>query len=190
MKVATRRWNATACIQPLNSQRKRLRFIRMARRKNPYYVVPLQYEDIYDFKEVTKSTLKYSKVYSEGIKVNWMKIKWLRFSKNDAEHVLLKHKFDEDFKKMRVVEVDKKGMLTTSQRGRVVEVDKKGMLTTSLQGRVVEVDKKGMLTTNLRGRVVEVDKKGMLTTSLQGRVVEVDKKGMLTTSLRGRELQR
>jgi hypothetical protein len=50
---------------------------------------------------------------------------------------------------MRVVEVDKKGMLTTSLRGRVVEVDKKGMLTTSLQGRVVEVDKKGMLTTNL-----------------------------------------
>jgi hypothetical protein len=34
--------------------------IRMARRKNPYYVVPLQYENIYDFKEVTKSTLKYS----------------------------------------------------------------------------------------------------------------------------------
>ena len=82
--------------------------IRMTRRKNPYYVVPLQYEDIYDFKEVTKSTLKYSKVDSEGIKVKWMKIKWLRFSKNDAEHVLLKHKFDEDFKKMREVEVDKK----------------------------------------------------------------------------------
>jgi hypothetical protein len=34
--------------------------IRMARRTNPYYVVPLQFEDIYDFKEVTKSTLKYS----------------------------------------------------------------------------------------------------------------------------------
>jgi hypothetical protein len=44
-----------------------------------------------------------------------------------AEHVLLKHKFDEDFKKMRVVEVDKKGMPTTSLRGRVVEVDKKGI---------------------------------------------------------------
>jgi hypothetical protein len=82
--------------------------IRMARRNNPYYVVPLQYEDIYDFKEVTKSTVKYSKVDSEGIKVKWMKIKWLRFSKNDAEYVLLKHKFDEDFKKMREVEVDKK----------------------------------------------------------------------------------
>jgi hypothetical protein len=61
-----------------------------------------------------------------------MKIKWLRFSKNDAEHVLFKHKLDEDFKKMRVVEIDKKGMPTTSLRGRVVEVDKKGMLTTSL----------------------------------------------------------
>jgi hypothetical protein len=34
----------------------------MARRENPYYVVPLQYENIYDFKEVTKSTLKYSNV--------------------------------------------------------------------------------------------------------------------------------
>jgi hypothetical protein len=43
--------------------------IRMARRNNPYYVVPLQYEDIYDFKEVTKSTVKYRKVDSEGIKV-------------------------------------------------------------------------------------------------------------------------
>jgi hypothetical protein len=39
-----------------------------------------------------------------------MKIKWLRFSKNDVEHVLFKHKFDEEFKKMRVVEVDKKGL--------------------------------------------------------------------------------
>jgi citrate lyase gamma subunit len=55
----------------------------------------------------------------------------------------------------------------------LVEVDKKGMLTTSLRGRVVEVNKKGMPTTSLRGRVVEVDKKGMLTTSLRGREVEV-----------------
>ena len=93
----------------------------MARRENPYYVVPLQYENIYNFEEVTKSTLKYSKVDSEGIKVNWMKIKWLRFFKNDAEHVLFKHKFGEDFKKMRVAEVDKKGMLTTSLRGRELQ---------------------------------------------------------------------
>jgi hypothetical protein len=64
----------------------------MTRRKNPYYVVPLQYEDIYYFKEVTKSSLKYSKVDSEGIKVNWMKIKWLRFSKNDDEHVLFRRR--------------------------------------------------------------------------------------------------
>ena len=54
---------------------------------------------------------------------------------------------------MRMVEVDKKGMPTTSLRGRVVEVDKKGMLT-SLRGRVVEVDKKGMLT-SLRGRKLQ-----------------------------------
>ena len=105
--------------------------IRMAR-KNPYYVVPLQYEDIYDFKEVNKSTLKYSKVDSEGIKVNWMKIKWLRFSKNDAEHVLFKHKFDEDFKKMKVVEVDKKGMPTTSLRGKELQRKYKAKQTISL----------------------------------------------------------
>jgi hypothetical protein len=37
-----------------------------------------------------------------------------------------------------VVEVDKKGMRTTSRRGRVVEVDKKGMPTTSLRGRELQ----------------------------------------------------
>jgi hypothetical protein len=34
---------------------------------------------------------------------------------------LLKHKFDEDFKKMREVEVDKKWMLTSSLRGRELQ---------------------------------------------------------------------
>ena len=61
-----------------------------------------------------------------------MKIKWLRFSTNDAEHVLFKHKFDEDFKKMRVVEVDKKGMLTTSLRGRELQTKYKAKQAISL----------------------------------------------------------
>ena len=92
--------------------------IRMTRRQNPYSVVPLQYEDIYDFKEVKKASFKYSKIDSAGIKFNWMKIKWLRVCKNQPEHILFKHTYDGEFKKMRVLDVDKKGIPTTSLRGK------------------------------------------------------------------------
>ena len=73
--------------------------VRMARRKNPYNVVPIQHGDVYDFKELQKTTLKYSKVDSCGEKVNWLKIKWIRFSKNERESILFKYTFDEEFKK-------------------------------------------------------------------------------------------
>lgn len=90
--------------------------VRMARRKNPYLVVPVQYEDIYDFKEVTKSTVKYSKVDTKGEKVNWLKIKWLRFSKKEPEHVQFKFSYDGEFHKMKVIDVDKKGKALTTLR--------------------------------------------------------------------------
>ena len=51
--------------------------IRMARRKNPYFVIPLQFEDIYDFKQVQKISLKYSKTDVYGTKTNWLNIRWL-----------------------------------------------------------------------------------------------------------------
>ena len=89
----------------------------MARQKNPYNVVPIQHGDVYDFKELQKTTLKYSKVDSCGENVNWLKIKWIRFSKNERESILFKYMFDEEFKQMRFIELDKNGTPKTTLDG-------------------------------------------------------------------------
>ena len=86
-----------------------------------------------------------------------MKIKWLRFSKNDAEHVLFKHKFDEDFKKMRVVEVDKKGMLTTSLRRRELQRKYKAQQAISLAKQAISLAKKKDLLSLCKSCVIPVE---------------------------------
>ncbi|CAC5359310.1 unnamed protein product [Mytilus coruscus] len=53
------------------------------------------------------TTLAYRKVDANGEKVNWLKIKWLRFSKPKPQHMFFKHTFDEDFRRLRVIELDK-----------------------------------------------------------------------------------
>ena len=89
----------------------------MARRKNPYNVVPIQHGDVYNFKELQKTTLKHSKVDYCGEKVNWLKINWIRISKNERESILFKYTFDEEFQKMRVIELDKTGTTKTTLDG-------------------------------------------------------------------------
>lgn len=75
--------------------------IRMARKKNPYVVTPLQYDDIVDFKKMTKNEMKFSKVDTEGNRLNWMHLKWLRFQK-DEECIDFKYSYkDTTFKRIR-----------------------------------------------------------------------------------------
>ncbi|CAC5414853.1 unnamed protein product [Mytilus coruscus] len=90
--------------------------VRMAR-TNPYSIIPIQHEDIYDFKKLQKTTLTYIKVDANGEKVNWLKIKWLRYSKQEPQHILFKHTFDEDFRRLRVIVMDKNGVPATNIRG-------------------------------------------------------------------------
>ena len=61
--------------------------------------------------------MKYSKVDCNGDKINWMKIKWLRFSKKDQGHILFKYCYDREFKKMRVIAVDEKRIPIVNLRG-------------------------------------------------------------------------
>ena len=72
---------------------------------------------MYDFKEFQKTTLRYSKVDYCGEKFNWLKINWIRISKNERESILFKYTFDEEFKKMRVIELDKTGTTKTTLDG-------------------------------------------------------------------------
>ncbi|KAK3107527.1 hypothetical protein FSP39_016707 [Pinctada imbricata] len=83
--------------------------IRMARRKDPYNVVPLTHEDIWDFKKVQSQSMKYNKIEINGTKINWLNIKWLRFMKEDPDNILFKYNFEEDFRKMKVTGSGKRG---------------------------------------------------------------------------------
>ena len=87
LKVIIRTWNAILCIQRLNSPKKnkkkhqfiyQLSVMHMARRKNPYFVVPLKHGDIIDYKQIRAQKIKNVRTTVDGKKVNWTKIRWRR----------------------------------------------------------------------------------------------------------------
>ena len=83
--------------------------IRMARRKDPYMIVPLKFGDIYDFKEFTKKYMKFRKEDSNGGKVNWLQIKWIRYSKENLDCIMFKYNFDDEFRVLKVAGTIKRG---------------------------------------------------------------------------------
>ncbi|KAH3893633.1 hypothetical protein DPMN_017781 [Dreissena polymorpha] len=58
----------------------------MARRHNPYHVVPLSYNDFIDFIDLKSRNPKAVNTDS-GVKVNWTHTKWMRFTATDPVHV-------------------------------------------------------------------------------------------------------
>lgn len=85
----------------------------MARRKNPYTVVPLKHEDIIDFKQLKTQKVKNVKTSVDGKKVNWTKLRWMRFRKDNPDMCFFKYDFDEEFQCLK---------LTGSKRGRSMDV--------------------------------------------------------------------
>jgi hypothetical protein len=49
--------------------------IRMARRGNPYHVVPLHYSSCFDLKKLAKETCSNMKIDTNGNRMNWLAIK-------------------------------------------------------------------------------------------------------------------
>jgi hypothetical protein len=74
----------------------------MARRKDPYLIVPLKYGDLYDFKDVAKTLMKFRKEDTKGGKINWLQIRWLRYMKEKPDCLLFKYKFEDEFREMKV----------------------------------------------------------------------------------------
>jgi hypothetical protein len=71
--------------------------IRLARLKDPYKVIPIENSTFIDFKAMNKVIVRNPKVNTDGEKINWLKICWLRFSKG-ANAVQYKYNFEDDFK--------------------------------------------------------------------------------------------
>ncbi|KAK7486497.1 hypothetical protein BaRGS_00022298 [Batillaria attramentaria] len=84
--------------------------LRMARRTRPYLVVPIKFTDILDFKSLAASTLRNTKTDITGQKVNWLKLKALRFEKSREGEILYKTSFDQhSYQTIKVVGGSKRG---------------------------------------------------------------------------------
>ena len=87
--------------------------IRMARRKNPYTVVELDFEHFIDFKGTNLTDSM--KVDIEGKPVRWSKVVSVRLLKEDPGHVWAKYSYeDESYKCVRVIPRALRGRATPS----------------------------------------------------------------------------
>jgi hypothetical protein len=82
----------------------------MTRKTDPFTIIPIAHYDI-DFKQVAATTMRNTKVDLKGNRIQWLNIRWLRYTKSDPKTLYYKYKFDEDFKTMKV-------QGTSSRRGR------------------------------------------------------------------------
>ena len=77
--------------------------IHMARRNKPYVVIPLRFDNFFDLKMHTKNSYKNFKTDVEGNKVNWLKVKVLKLSKEMPDEIHVKYEFHEkEFRRINV----------------------------------------------------------------------------------------
>jgi len=63
--------------------------IAMVRKTNPYLVVPVKYTDFYNLKEFCVCYCKNMKKGTNGEKVNWLKVKWIRVTKSNLKSIFI-----------------------------------------------------------------------------------------------------
>ena len=69
--------------------------LRMARRKNPYTVIPIRHSDILDFKILASSVIRSTKVDKQGQRVNWLRLRAIQFCKGQEDIMRFKYDFEE-----------------------------------------------------------------------------------------------
>ncbi|KAL8606590.1 hypothetical protein ACOMHN_009475 [Nucella lapillus] len=89
--------------------------MRCARPRKRYDVEELAHRNIFDFKSVATTCLRNTKSDTDGNRVNWMKIKWLRYLKGEEDTIYFKYKMSDPFKKLKI----RHG---SSRRGRPISV--------------------------------------------------------------------
>ena len=74
--------------------------IHMARRNNPYIVIPMKHWDILDFKTLQKNYYKNVETNKKGDRVRWRDIKQLQFRKAVPDTIFYRYKFDDPFEEI------------------------------------------------------------------------------------------
>lgn len=76
--------------------------VRAARRKNPYKVHELNHKEFIDFKTVASTKIKNKTKDDEGQQVKWLKMKWMRYMKQEKNAILFKYDMDTPFRRLVV----------------------------------------------------------------------------------------
>ena len=104
-------------------------WIPVLRRKQPYKVAQLSYDDFFDLHHLSEVQFSNVKKDTEGNPVNWLKIKMLHFEKQQLTPVHFKYNFDDDFCTTKVsVSGHRKSLVTLVQEK---EADSGGALPVS-----------------------------------------------------------
>ncbi|CAC5373087.1 unnamed protein product [Mytilus coruscus] len=82
--------------------------MRMSRRKDPCKLKIL----IIYMTFLTKKNMKFRKEDVTGKKIKWLKIRWLRNTKENPECILFKYKMDGEFHEMKVALISTRGRAT------------------------------------------------------------------------------
>ena len=69
---------------------------------NPYTLDVLEHGDFFDLKQVASSTLRNTKIDTEGKQVNWLKLVWIRYVKSEEDTIFFKYRMSEDFKQLKI----------------------------------------------------------------------------------------
>ena len=84
--------------------------VSIARKKNPYIVIPLSFRDFYDLKKVRHASCKNMKETATGAKINCLKVKWIKIMKDTPDSIFFNYSFDEEnFMEVKVRAVGLRG---------------------------------------------------------------------------------
>ena len=76
--------------------------VQMAKKTDPFTVVPFRHTDVYDFKKLAATTIRNIKTDLKGNRVNWLKIRWLRYIKSEPDTIHFKYNMHDDFSAIKV----------------------------------------------------------------------------------------
>jgi hypothetical protein len=70
--------------------------VSMARRRNPYLVVPMKHDDVMDLKAFVKMYCPNVKVSSSGERINWLQVRWIQVRQEEPKSIFVNYTFSED----------------------------------------------------------------------------------------------
>lgn len=84
--------------------------VRMARKRNPYVVVPMKHYDFLDIKNIARSVLPPKAVGMQGQRIQWMKVRWIKLQKDEPGNIYFKYSFDDQQFQCIKIKSSRKGL--------------------------------------------------------------------------------